>query len=242
MKRRGLTLLELLVVLAILIALATLIVPVISNLGRKSQDISTRENLLRLQELILNRYIPDMGELPRPLLTSEGKDPSGVTRKNHPQLRYLFVNPDTETISKTTGATILSSRRWQGPYLMHGGARYAIDHDTSSGAVDRKFTDAYGVGNATSGTNQGFGGDPTILDAWGRPVVLQEPDETVDGFAPTTEEKTYARLVSAGPNGIIDTPLTALMPNAVERGDDIIVFLYRHDEYSDIDDYLRLEP
>ena len=54
-SRRGLTLLELVVVLSILVALATLIVPNISWFGQKSQVVSTRENLQRLQELLVNR-------------------------------------------------------------------------------------------------------------------------------------------------------------------------------------------
>ncbi len=236
MKRRGLTLLELLVVLAILIALATLVTPVISTLGRKSQQVSTRENLLRLQELILNRYIPDMGELPRPSTIT-------ADRLDHPQLRYLFINPDTEDIAKTTGATILSSRRWQGPYLTHGGARYTVD---DGGTVDRNFITRYGLGDvvATDGTYTRHG-DPTVLDAWGRPIVIQEPPGNVtipvNGTDTTVAGKTCARLVSAGANGILDTDYTIGMPTATQRGDDILVFLYRHDLYSDIDQYLSLE-
>jgi len=233
MKRSGLTLLELLVVLAILIALATLVTPIISNLGRKSQQISTRENLLRLQELILNRYIPDMGELPRPSTT----EITAGNRINHPQLRYLFVNPDTEDIAKTANATILSSRHWQGPYLTHGGARYTITGN---------FTTTYGVGDVIDSNNTYTAhGDPTVLDAWGRPIVIQEPTGNVtipiNGTNQTVAGSTCARLVSAGPNGVLDTNRTIGMPTTTDRGDDIIMFLYRHDLYSDIDDYLSLE-
>ena len=231
MKRRGLTLLELLVVLAILIALATLVTPVISTLGRKSQQVSTRENLLRLQELILNRYIPDMGELPRPSTIT-------ADRLDHPQLRYLFINPDTEDIAKTTGATILSSRRWQGPYLTHGGARYAINANTN-------FTSLYGLGDVVTSGNYTRNGDPAVFDAWARPIVIQEPPGNVtipvNGTDTTVAGKTCARLVSAGANGILDTDYTIGMPTATQRGDDILVFLYRHDLYSDIDQYLSLE-
>jgi len=216
MKRRGLTLLELLVVLLILIALATVVVPTIGMFGRKSQQVATRENLLRLQELLLDRYMVDMNELPRPQNLV-----GPPARLNHPQLRYLFVNPDTEDIGPTPGMTLLSDRRWNGPYVKHGGARYQLD-------AAKGFVAAYGVGD-TEGPPV-IPGDPAILDAWGRPIVLQEPD--VDGgFAPTG---------SAGPNGVIDTPLTVLMPTDVQRGDDILIFLFRHDEFGE--DFLSLEP
>jgi len=223
-KRRGLTLLELLVVLLILIALATIVVPTIGMFGSKSQQVTTRENLLRLQELLVDRYLPDMNELPRP------SDLTGPpARVNHPQLRYLFVNPDTEDITKTAGATLLSVRKWNGPYVKHGGARYQLD-------AAKGFDAAYGVGDAVAPAV--VRGDPAILDAWGRPIVIQEPDES-GGYAPTDEERTYTRLVSAGPNGVIDTLLTVLMPTDVERGDDILIFLFRHDEFGE--DFLSLE-
>jgi prepilin-type N-terminal cleavage/methylation domain-containing protein len=233
MKRRGLTLLELLVVLAILVSLATIIVPVIGHLGRKSQELATRENLLRLQDLVTNQYRADMGELPRPNLTvSPG-------RKNHPQLRYLFVNPDTEDITNLAGTTLSSARQWKGPYVRHGGAKYQIDNNTSpdpaKGEVNRKYTDAYGLSDEWSTATPPVltsPGDPTILDAWGRPIVLQEPS-TGTLYTPDATDKTYARLVSAGPNGIIDTPLTTRMPTQTERSDDIVIFLFRHDEYGE---------
>jgi prepilin-type N-terminal cleavage/methylation domain-containing protein len=227
MKRRGLTLLELLVVLTILIALGTLIVPMIGGFGRKSQQLATWENLARLRDLIVDRYAADMdGDLPRPAAVELG---SGAhQRKNHPQLRYLFINPDTRDITPTPNATMLSNRRWQGPYVKHGGARYRLD-------TDNNFTDTYGLGDDTT---TGIGGDPIVVDAWGRPIVIQEPS-THGAFTPDATDRTYTRLVSAGPNGRIDTSLSIQMPIKAERGDDIVVFLFRHDEYGG--EVLRLD-
>jgi prepilin-type N-terminal cleavage/methylation domain-containing protein len=235
MRRRGLTLLELLVVLTILISLATIIVPVIGTFGRKSQQTATRENLLRIQELLVNQYRADMqddagrGEMPRPNLV---KFPSSG-RQNHPQLRYLFVNPDTEDITATTGTTLLSTRHWNGPYVRLAGARYQLD-------AANNFTNAYGLGDVTTGTPPVITspGDPTILDAWGRPIVIQEPS-THGEFTPDATDKTYTRLISAGPNGKIDTLPTVLMPNKADRGDDVVIFVFRDDKYGD--DFLKLE-
>lgn len=231
-RRRGLTLLELLIVLTILVALGTLIIPTMGYLGRRSQRLAARENLHRLQNLIVNRYWADMGDLPRPALDLNG-DVSEPGREDHPQLRYLFVNPDraadlNDPFIYLKSAALLSGRSWQGPYVSHSGARYSVL------AADG-FTSLYGLDN-----------DPAVLDAWGRPIVLQLPTEVPTGLDPGDDglvilrvQRLHARLVSAGPNGRIDTPPDLLMPLAVDRGDDVVLFLFRHDE--DGDGFLTLE-
>jgi hypothetical protein len=211
--------------MVILVALAGLIVPVIGSYGRDSRQIATRENLLRLQDLLANQYKGDMGELPRPNMAVE------TTRKNHPQLRYLFINPDTLDVTPAPGATMLSGRFWRGPYTFHQGARYRDSN--SKPPLDASFTNngAYGLGDDPT---TGFGGDPTILDAWANPIVIQEPyEQGGTQFSPSATDKTYTRLVSAGPDGIIQTPENVNMPTKAQRGDDVIIFLYRNDLYGD---------
>ena len=88
------------------------------------------------------------------------------------------------------------------------------------------------AGGTTASTSflpeYGLDGDPAVLDAWGRPIVIQVPPS----------DPSYARLVSAGPNGVIDTPESVLMPTAGgtsptnERGDDVIMFLFQPDQYA----------
>ena len=236
MRRRGLTLLELLVVLVILIATATLIVPVVGGLGGKSQQVTARENLGRLQELLVNQYKADMGDLPRPnaaYRSSQGLPPLPDT----PQLKYLFVNPDTEDL--TPSATLPSGRIWRGPYVLHRGSRLPpatilVNGSRSANPFYGGQTPSdtgvciYGVADVVDGSgNVTKYGDPTVIDAWGNPIVIQEP----------ASDKTYARLVSAGPNGVINTDPNVLMPDrttgANGRGDDIVLFLYRADLYGD---------
>ncbi len=235
---RGLTLLELLIVMTILVALGTIIVPTMGYLGRRSQSLAARENLYRLQDLIVNRYWSDMGELPRPAVDVDGNviEPD---RLDHPQLRYLFVNPDraadtNDPFIYQKSVNMLSGRTWQGPYLSHTGARYTVT-DTGTDGSGTGFTDRYGLDD-----------DPAVLDAWGRPIVLQLPDQNADDlpnelgeFTEDQIRRLHARLVSAGPNGRIETPTNVLMPEADQRGDDIVVFLFRHDEYGP--DFLNLE-
>ncbi len=225
--RAGLTLLELLVVLVILLALGTLLIPTLGWMGNQSQQVATRESMLRLRELLVNQYIPDMGELPRPRLELTTGGTSG--RMNHPQLVYLFVNPDfhengnpADDFSGPT--TMLSGRRWQGPYPLHTGMKYFVTHTTEN---PTGFTNRYGMGDPVTRV-----GDPTIIDAWGNPIVIQEPDLDGDGVISDIERR-HTRLVSAGRNGRLETPPDVLMPTQEERGDDVVLFLFRHDEFGD---------
>jgi type II secretory pathway pseudopilin PulG len=79
-------------------------------------------------------------------------------------------------------------------------------------------------------------------DPWGNPIVVQIPPETA--FSRPTNEKRfhYARLISAGPDGIVSTPLDvpgdpdlARLAGLVSdgkspaRGDDLVLFLNRAD-------------
>ena len=244
-RRNGLTLLELLIVLVIMTALGTMLVPTLSWMGGRSQRLATQENLRRIRDLVVNEYMVDMGELPRPRIDlTVGGTP---IRFNHPQLVYLFVNPDTHEDGIPGNdllmhGTILSGRRWQGPYAQHAGMEYFVTDNDISLVTGTNFTNRYGNGDPLSRI-----GDPTITDAWGHPIVIQEPIAVgdVNGDGVVNDEdvrfaRMHARLVSAGRNGRIDTNPDILMPNRGERGDDEVLFLFRHDEFSDA--MLDLEP
>jgi prepilin-type N-terminal cleavage/methylation domain-containing protein len=96
---------------------------------------------------------------------------------------------------------------WHGPYLNPTAGTYKVN-------IADGFTADYG---AT--------GDPTPVDAWNHPIVIQIP----------SSDPTYARLVSAGQDGIIQTPLNYLDANGKPyppksmRGDDVVLFLLRPD-------------
>ena len=249
-SRRGLTLLELLVVLTILAALATLVVPMIGQFGSQSQASATWESMLRLQDLIVNHYMADMhdasgnGELPRPGYPGLHASGGATQRLDHPQLRYLFINPGpldttTDTSAETpfpsANITLLSPRRWNGPYVTHQGARFPGVRDPTV-AVAAGFDARYGIGDVDSVDQTTHAtvvdplGDPTVLDAWGNPIVIQVPN-TSGGATPTATDLMYARLVSGGPNGTLDTPESEQMPTTAERGDDVVMFLFVPDQY-----------
>ncbi|MFW5693485.1 MAG: pilus assembly FimT family protein [Thermoguttaceae bacterium] len=203
---RGLTLFELLAVMGILLVLGTLVVPVVSDRIGQSRDDVTRQSLLRLREAIAGTYHDDMDGLPRP-----GEAALSAGRANHPQLAYLFLNPETHldgdplTRDYDVAFDPVSRRGWRGPYLLGSGFTYAID-------AERGFSTLYGED-----------GDPAVQDGWGNPIVLQEP---FDPAATEYDRSRHVRLVSAGPDGVLDTPADVLLPTAAERGDDLVLFLW----------------
>lgn len=239
--RRGLTLLELLVVLVILLALSTLLIPTIGWLGERSQEVSSLENLHRLREMITNRYMVDMGELPRP----RDQLVNDNDRIDHPQMMWLFTNPDTYDDGDSSNdwsptqthslngrpMTVLSGRQWNGPYLQHSGAEYYVTDSDEDVATGSNFTERYGVGTWAEDVADRVG-DPTVVDAWSNPIVLQEPDADDDDLISALERR-HTRLVSAGRDGRLDTPPDVLMPTKLERNDDLVLFLFRHDDHGD---------
>lgn len=103
----------------------------------------------------------------------------------------------------------------------------------------------------------GFVGEPTLLDPWGNPYVVQiPPPQAFSDVTNVSDEVrfSYARLVSAGPDGVLDTPCflsnetnwwsstwnrdqqrlsrqAGLIDgtNRVARGDDLVLFFNRND-------------
>lgn len=117
-----------------------------------------------------------------------------------PQTLYLFVNPDTygdgnpATTDQDQTYDPHYKLGWRGPYVSQ-----------ATGTYSESIADGF---DSTYGTD----GEPALIDAWGQPIVIQLP-------TPTTPGLTIVRLLSAGPNGILDTSYTA----AETQGDDIDV-------------------
>ena len=228
-RRRALSLVELLIVLVVLVVLGGLLIPVFTGVKERAEIAATTATMRQIQQAILGDgqspgYFADMGELPRPCVylspqfICKGEQGLG-DRLDHPQLRYLFLNPISEeneqvTIRRDLDWNPATQTGWRGPYLQQATGRYFLD----SG---RGFTLRYGdIKDPRTGV-QGMA-DPALLDAWGNPIVIQEPASIGPGF----DMKVYTRLVSAGPNGIIETDPDVLVPSENDRGDDIVIFLF----------------
>ena len=177
--------LELLVVLVVLIALAGIVVPLLTGVSESARDQATRETMRQVQQLLLDRYRFDMqgiGSTSDPVVRRgfPGPDTAHLvptSRLDRPQLLFLFVNPATNL----SGATYdpVTKRGWRGPYLPRG--RFGIYPGlTPATAAARGFDSRFGEP-----------GDETVLDAWGNPIVI------LNGT-------TSPELVSAGPDGSLN--------------------------------------
>lgn len=179
---KGLSLLELIVVLAILVALAGIVLVRVGpdlrfNVGGEAlsaEEIATRQTFAVVRSAILGSDVGTPG-----FRQDTGRYPETMAE--------LFERPtDVPPFAPAYGIG------WRGPYILPTGARYTVDPAIG-------FTDDYGDD-----------GDPAVLDAWGRPIVLQQAG---------TEN---LRLVSAGPNRVLDTLEDA---DGTDREDDLVLFL-----------------
>lgn len=187
---------ELLVVLLVIAVLAGMLVPLIGRnmkikvfTGEEKtfEEIGVEESLIRLRETILGSpdkpgYFDDMNRLPRPGALGMGSVPA---RKDHPQLRYLFIDPKMETASRSFD--IHTRTGWRGPYIVSPVGQYIFD-------PRRGFLDLYGET-----------GDAAVIDLWGNPIVIQNLGSV---------EYPSWYLVSAGPDkhlGLKDDNVSLLL-------------------------------
>ncbi len=196
---QGLTLVELLVVLAILASIAAFVTVGLFSDGvtltgpdgreRSQEEIATVATMQAVRDALVGGsinepgYLQDLGALPV-------------------RLAYLIQNIGGVEPEPFDPAT---KRGWRGSYIRGIGARYEdfVEADNSDNFDD------------DDGNPYGVAGDPAILDAWRKPLLLQEPD---------TDD---ARLVSAGPNRILETdPANGI---DADRGDDLVLFLLTED-------------
>ncbi|MBE2286736.1 MAG: hypothetical protein IAE77_24985 [Prosthecobacter sp.] len=177
----GLTLIELLVVLMVLIAVAGIVVPNLTDLRfgfdgdrKTASEIATEKTLMEVRAAILGPdgkkgLWSDLGE-------READLPQDIAELFIRRAGWPNFDPNTRL-------------GWRGPYVMDSGAR--------------------------DGAN-----DPAILDGWGRPIVIQTPTALT------------IRLVSAGADGILETPPATAMPTLAACGDDLVLFLRTADTRS----------
>jgi len=228
-RRRGLTLMEMVVVLFVLVALAGLIVPLIGHMGEDARQQATHATLARVAEAIVGpggyeeamRFARDGADAqfighgtglpwPSPAEISAG-------RADHPQLRYLFVRPtdlkDYDPSSAQRFYDPVARVGWRDAWLSPTTATaYAVN-------VSNGFTVAYGEGD---GGENPSADDPAPTDGWVNPIVIQLPNADPD-------ERANVRLVSAGPDGVLDTPGNVLTPSGSQKNDDVVLYLYRED-------------
>jgi prepilin-type N-terminal cleavage/methylation domain-containing protein len=202
MERRGFTLVELVIVLAVIAAAAGLVVPLINldsndGSGEGTLEQTAKVSLQRLRETIIGStdqagYYADLRRLPQTIAD-------------------LFVAPVylPAAEQKFNPATRLG---WRGPYVQNQSGTYGVD--ASRGFLADYSAKTYDAANI----------DAAVLDPWGNPIVIQAP---TTGSA--AERLKNTRVVSAGANKIIETNPALLSPAPSTRGDDVVVFLLREE-------------
>lgn len=199
-RRSALTLLELVVVMVVLVALAGMVVPMFDSVNTQTQSATTLASLRQLQTLILNTYVPNMkgADISNGGWSSYGLSavpinfdglPRGLTTSgilNQPSLVWLFQNPacvcGAGTAASAPSFSYTTNLGWNGPYLTAGISVYP---GLNANAASNGFTSTYGSA-----------GDPTVLDGWGNPIVIAYV------YDPSQQSpyQYYFVLLSAGPN------------------------------------------
>jgi prepilin-type N-terminal cleavage/methylation domain-containing protein len=209
----GFSLIELIVVLAVLTAIAGLVVPLIGQPGVDVDGDGQRESAKRIATLTsMNRiHQAIVGGPERQGLRA---DLLGIGDSAWLNLRTedLFSDSPPQWVIDAGGAADtwdqfdpITNRGWRGPYLLSPSGRYSGDP-------------AYGSSGA-----------PAVLDGWGRPIIVQVPTPSSGTDA---QRRRNMRLVSFGVDGVPQTLPTELevgdvgLTNTPSDSDDVVINLW----------------
>ena len=240
--RRGLTLLELVMVVSILAILTALVVPGMTDQQEVTRAAVARSSVQEIRDAIANRYSQDMADpmnthgLPRPYFISGSAtsiDNSRVTTilasaapasqlKYIPQLQYLFVNPRQFDATATPRYAAVkdydASTRlgWNGPYVMSKTSTYP---NPSSARFPNDPNDTRTWADFGFTEAYGLPGDLTVADPWGSPIVVAVVSQS---HGSGTQLLYTAYVVSAGPNKTLDMATWGSNTDgSLNSGDDI---------------------
>ncbi|QEG23097.1 prepilin-type N-terminal cleavage/methylation domain-containing protein [Mariniblastus fucicola] len=198
--RTGVTLLELMIVMLILTAIALIAIPSFSNLvvvtpGGNTEcpvTITTQATMHTVRNAISGKD---------GVLESLSHKPNAIPREVCELVQEEAPELIEETAPELKHYDPVNRIGWNGPYVLPTGQKET--------------------------------GEPTVVDGWGNELQIQV-DFDEDGTVNPTECK-FIRLVSAGPNGQIETPadVSNMKPGKdetreltlAECGDDLVMFL-----------------
>lgn len=286
-KRNGFTLLELVVVVAILSIIVVVAVSRVAGVATRAKLACAERDLVAIRDAFVSPetgYLHDMGGIPGfsrgYLRLANLMLPTNLYGAVEGAAMYMagFRVDDPARVEGPAGCASPeaftrwnadSERGWRGPYLnswtgeFPAASAVRFPGDATFGSRGF-FPPLAGLRepdefvNGDSGCSiYGFPGEPAVIDPWGNPYVLQIPPAQAFPGANTNLSDDvrfqYARIVSAGPDGRLQTPCFALnLTNRWEttwsarfrrlarqagrlgddigaRGDDIVLFLVRND-------------
>lgn len=249
---RGFTLIEMVIVIAILAALAAIVVPMVGASDDHSKETATRASMAAVRDGFLGSGAePGMYS---DLRYVENFSSSGLNNLSDLRIAHLIVKPEFPSAPLIPDYDNATRKGWRGPYVRGG---FVLNTAPNSGSNYPALNNVRFDGDSTFGTRgfhtvlYGVPGEAAVGDAWGNPLILQIPSTKPDGttFTSSIEAWKYARIVSAGPNGKLDTVLgNSDFPSEPQaynkalagkksdnstpaRGDDIVLFLNRADVY-----------
>jgi hypothetical protein len=226
-SERGLSLVEVTIMLVILLILAGTLVPVMSDSVNSARFVRARNDLSQLAVALVN-FQRDVGPIvfegshmrqvlyapsavsalsPVDLLTSGGERPMQADRVPVESVAHLLVNP-----ALSLGAAS----------LMPWAASPATDvMDYHLRVNGRGY--AEGDGSAGTGWNGPYLTNDVTGDPWGRAYLINTA--FLRGLPPSKQRCARCAVfaMSAGPNGLIETPFQQPIANAQVFGDDLAV-------------------
>ena len=200
----GLTLVELVVVLAILVALAGFVTPRLMSTANTARETATQASAIEIRNATMQYW----------------SDCKHNIVDQRIQVAHLLNQPSF--LLRFDPNVRLG---WNGPYLQSDGRTYTVD--TTSG-FDTSYGDASQLSIRDAFASQDYDGDGSAES--GSPFVIQEPTlRELEAASQTYSlgQPREIRVVSAGPNGFIEIDeeytATQLESNESLKGDDIYV-------------------
>lgn len=199
-RQRAFTLVELATVVVVLVVLAGVAVTAAGDATTQAVRAASLTSMNAVRDAIVGVGYARGDQPRRCFLADLGRLPTSVTE--------LLDGRSLTSYDPATG------RGWRGPYVLVPAASFGdLDVALPVPIARRPMWSRYGQP-----------GDAAVVDGHGRPLVLQLPDADGDGTA-TDDDRRHARIVSAGADGLIDTPRDVHYPSLASCADDLVLYL-----------------
>lgn len=234
-NRKGLSLLELVVVIVILAALAGMLLSNLDGVDDSAEKIATQKTLVELRDAF-TRYWQDVKHTPAVRQVLDPVNLSAVSLQLVASPRCLLENREIDGTSVNPMFPAFNAETqvgWRGPYVSAMPTLYRFDSTNTPGRPELHDPSGFvpNYGDGLPNDPYGFATDLSVRDSFrrtrpnGRPIVVQMVPVTRFGQLNHFD----VRIVSAGIDGELTVPLLwenealLLSENALQIGDDIYV-------------------